>query len=108
MTHWYYFLALAASAAGVLSLDWRYKLAFWYDWRRASLTIASSIIFFVLWDMAGISLGIFFGGDSPYTPAVMLWHKFPPEEILFLFLLCHLTLVMYQGGARGYRHLRRA
>lgn len=108
MTHWYYALALTGSIAGMLTLDWRYKLVFWHDWRRAALTVLSAMVFFVLWDVAGIALGIFYGGDSPYTPALMLWRDFPPEELLFLFLLCHLTLVMYRGGARVYRHLCRS
>jgi len=108
MTHWYYLLALLFSICGLLLLDWRHKLAFWFDARRTSLTILSTVVFFAIWDIAGISLGIFFHGSSAYTPKYMLWNNFPPEELAFLFLLTYLTLLMYRGAARGYRHLHRS
>lgn len=108
MTQWYYFIALVVSISCLLLIDWRHKLAFWYDWRRTSLTIAVALVFFFIWDFAGISLGIFFSGSSPYALSFMLLPEFPVEEILFLFLLCHLTLLMYRGGQRGHRHIRRS
>jgi len=105
MTHWYYLLVLVCSICGLLLLDWRHKLAFWLDASRTAITITCSVVFFAIWDIAGISLGVFFSGNSQYTPKYMLWNNFPPEELLFLFLLSFTTLLLYQGVARGYRHL---
>ncbi len=108
MTHWYYMITLIFSCAGMLIIDWRYKLAFWNDARRTTLTLGCAILLFIVWDNLGLALGIFFKGHSPYTPVLMLWPDFPLEEILFLFLLCHVTLSLHQGGARGFRHIRRS
>lgn len=107
MTQWYYFIALVVSIGCLLLIDWRHKLAFWSDWRRTGMTIVLGLAFFLIWDFAGIFLGIFFSGGSPYALPFMLLPEFPVEEILFLFLLCYLTLLMYQGGLRGYRYIRR-
>lgn len=107
MTQWYYFIALVVSIGCLFLIDWRHKLAFWFDWRRTGMTIVLGLAFFLIWDFAGIFLGIFFSGGSPYALPFMLLPEFPVEEILFLFLLCYLTLLMYQGGLRGYRHIRR-
>ena len=62
---------------------------------------------FIVWDLLGIYFNVFFNGNSPYTLGVELLPQFPPEELLFLFLICYMPLVLYQGAQRGYRHLLR-
>lgn len=105
MQNWYYLFALVFSICGLLTFDWRHKLAFFYDTRRSSLTIATAMLVFVLWDLLGIGLGIFYNGNSDYTLPFELLPNLPVEELFFLFLLCYLTLLIYTGGLRGYRHL---
>lgn len=61
---------------------------------------------FLVWDVLGISLGIFFSGGSPYTLPYMVAPELPVEEFFFLFLLCYITLLIYRGQQRGFRHLR--
>ncbi len=105
MLAWTYFGVLTFSIAGLILLDWRHTLAFFHDWRRTVVTLVSAIAFFIVWDVFGIHLGIFFSGDSPYALPYMIVPDFPIEELLFLFLLCYITLLMYQGVERGYCHL---
>lgn len=57
---------------------------------------------FIIWDILGIALGIFFHGDSPYSLPFRIAPEFPIEELFFLYLLTYTTLVVY-NGARAWR-----
>lgn len=98
----FYFGALVISLGGLALIDWRHKLAFWYDRKRAFLTILISVIVFTVWDIVGIALGIFFHGNSRYTLPVRLGPEFPIEEILFLTLLCYVTLILFQASKKRW------
>lgn len=97
---WLYLGGLVFSLAGLATLDWRHKLAFWYDARRSFYTIASVVLIFVVWDLLGISLGIFYHGGSTLTLPVRLAPEFPIEELFFLALLCYVTLLLYRAVKR--------
>lgn len=100
LEQWYYLFALLISLAGMATLDWQHKLALWHDQRRTLLTIGIGVIIFVVWDIAGIALGIFFHGDSRYTLPFRIAPEFPIEELLFLTLLCYVTLVLFRLGEK--------
>ena len=40
-------IALTVSLAGMVILDWRYKLFFWQHWRRAVVVLAVGLAFFI-------------------------------------------------------------
>lgn len=103
MEQWYYLVALCISIAGLLWLDYRYRLAFWFDARRTALTIAVTMAVFMVWDAIGIGMGIFFIGESPYMLPIELAPEFPIEEVFFLFLLSFVTLLLYRGLGRWQR-----
>lgn len=96
----YYLLALTFSIAGLAIIDWRYKLAFWLDKKRTLLTVGIGVLVFTVWDILGIGLGIFLHGNSPYTLPLRLGPEFPFEELVFLTLLCYVTLILFQGGKK--------
>jgi lycopene cyclase domain-containing protein len=50
-------------------------------------------VVFVIWDIAGIALGIFFRGNNTLLTGIQVFPEFPIEEILFLALLCYSTLI---------------
>lgn len=100
MTHWFYLLALVVSIAGTMTLDWRYRLAFWYDFKRTSVTLLIGAIVFIVWDLIAIAQGIFIHGNSPYSLPFTLLPHFPLEEVFFLFLLCYCALMLYRGGQK--------
>jgi lycopene cyclase domain-containing protein len=91
---WVYFLSLVAVIGCLLLVDYRYRLAFFHDWRRTSVTLAVGVIVFSVWDIIGIKLGIFFSGQSPYMSGIYLLPEYPLEELFFLFLLCFCTLLI--------------
>ncbi len=94
---WLYLVCLLISIGGLVTIDHRWKLAFWRDASRTAKTLILAIIVFVLWDLIGISLGIFFHGGSGFTLPLRLAPEFPIEEIIFLFLLTYSALIIYHG-----------
>ena len=103
MMQWVYLASLLFSIAGLMILDWRHKLAFWYDARRTVATLGFAIMLFILWDAVGIWFGIFYHGESPYTLPYRIAPEFPIEELFFLFLLTYVTLILYRGFGKWQR-----
>ena len=93
---WVYLVAIVVSTLGMGVLDWRYKLALWEDSRRTIVTVSIGVTVFIIWDLFGIALGIFFSGHSEFMSGVYLAPEFPIEELLFLTFLCYFTLTMYR------------
>ena len=93
---WLYLAVIVFSMFGMMMLDRRFGLAFWKDARRAALTIAVGVGLFILWDIFGITLGIFFSGHSEFMSGIYIAPEFPIEELFFLIFLCYFTLVMYR------------
>lgn len=100
MTGLVYLGALAVSLGGLAVLDRRFRLAFWADWRRAALTVGLGVVGFLLWDVAGLVLGIFARGESPWMTGLLLAPDLPVEEAVFLTLLCYNALLVWRGAER--------
>jgi lycopene cyclase domain-containing protein len=94
LTLWY-LASLLISIAGLTALDFRSKLAFFSAPLRATITMVIGVVFFLLWDVAGIALGIFFRGDSPFLSGWQLAPELPIEELFFLIVLCYSTLLVF-------------
>jgi lycopene cyclase domain-containing protein len=93
---WLYLALLIISIGCLMLIDWRYKLAFFSHTKRTALTLAVVIGLFVVWDVLGIRLGIFFHGGSDFTLPLRLLPEFPLEELFFLLLLSYSTLIAYR------------
>ncbi|MFB8227427.1 lycopene cyclase domain-containing protein [Cellulosimicrobium sp. NPDC055967] len=100
MTGLVYLGALAVSLGGLAVLDRRFRLAFWADPRRAALTVGLGVVGFLLWDAAGLVLGIFARGESPWMTGLLLAPDLPVEEAVFLTLLCYTALLVWRGAER--------
>ncbi len=98
-----YLGALLISLGGLAILDHRFRLAFWSDARRAALTVVIGVVGFLLWDLAGLGLGIFARGDSPHMTGVQLAPELPVEEAFFLTLLCYTALLVWRALERWRR-----
>jgi lycopene cyclase domain-containing protein len=95
-----YLAAILVSAAGVATIDWRFRLAAWRTPGRTAAAVAIGTAFFLIWDAAGIALGIFVKGDSPALVGIDLAPHLPLEEPFFLAFLCYLALVVWSGADR--------
>ncbi|WP_120005069.1 lycopene cyclase domain-containing protein [Nesterenkonia muleiensis] len=100
LTSLLYLGALLISTGCMLLIDWRYRLFLFAEPLRAVLVLVIGTAFFLLWDLAGIALGIFLHGPGPYMTGVMLAPELPLEELFFLLFLCHLTMVLVLGSQR--------
>jgi len=90
-----YLAALAIALTGMVVLDRRFRLFFWADARRAAIVLAIGVVFFIVWDLFGIGLGIFFRGETEFMTGLQLAPELPLEELFFLILLCYLTMNVY-------------
>jgi lycopene cyclase domain-containing protein len=94
LTPFAYLAALVFSIVGLYLLDRRHKLAF------ASSPIGIAVALFLVWDLVGIALGIFFRGDAPHLSGLLLAPELPLEELFFLILLSYNALLVYLGFSR--------
>ncbi|WP_345761093.1 lycopene cyclase domain-containing protein [Diaminobutyricibacter sp. McL0608] len=95
------YLVILIGGLGCMSLlDRRFRLFFWRDGRRAAVVALIGLLFFVVWDLAGIALGIFERGASPISTGVLVAPEFPIEELFFLAFLCYLTMILVMGTRR--------
>lgn len=83
-----YLAALLVSVAGLVVLDARLRLFLFAAPRRALAVLAIGVAGFLLWDAAGVGLGVFFEGRSGLLVGVDLAPQIPVEELCFLVLLC--------------------
>ena len=95
-------LLLAAIGCMVL-LDVRFRLVFRAPGGsplRAAVVLVAGLVFFLVWDVAGIALGIFFRAENPVSTGIVLAPELPIEEVVFLTFLCYLTLALYTAALR--------
>lgn len=78
--------------------DWRWKLSFFLDARRATILSVVVVGAFLVWDAFGIATGSFFRGGSEYMTGVILAPEMPIEEPFFLFFLTYLTINLTTGA----------
>ncbi|KQO45107.1 MULTISPECIES: lycopene cyclase domain-containing protein [unclassified Frigoribacterium] len=93
-----YLAALLVSLFGMVMLDRRFHLFFWRDVPRAAVTLLVGVVFFLIWDVVGIDLGIFFRGETSFMTGVLVATELPLEEVFFLALLCYLTMNLLAGA----------
>jgi lycopene cyclase domain-containing protein len=95
-----YLAALLVSLTGMAVLDRRFRLFFWADARRAAVVLVVGIVFFVVWDLFGIGLGIFFRGETDFMTGAQVAPELPVEELFFLALLVYSTMNLYGFAQR--------
>ena len=93
-----YLAALAVALTGMVLLDRRFGLFFWRDARRATITLVVGVVFFLVWDLGGILLGIFFRGQTDFMTGLLIGPELPIEEVFFLTLLCYNTMNAYTAA----------
>ncbi|BDZ48237.1 hypothetical protein GCM10025867_04780 [Frondihabitans sucicola] len=92
-----YLLGLLIALAAMVVLDRRFRLFFWRDRVRAAVILPVGIAFFLVWDLFGIGLGIFFRGETFFMTGLQVAPELPLEEPFFLALLCYLTMNLVAG-----------
>lgn len=98
-----YLAALVLTLACMVAMDWRWKLFFFAAPVRAAAIVVVGLIFFLAWDLVGISQGVFFRGAGPLLIGLEVAPELPIEEIFFLVVLCYFTMNVWQLVARRVR-----
>ncbi len=101
-----YLAAILVSAAGVMALDARFRLALFDRPGRAAAAVAIGTAFFLVWDATGIALGVFVLGTGGALLGVEIAPEMPLEEPVFLVFLSYLALVLFCGWQRFSRWRR--
>jgi lycopene cyclase domain-containing protein len=96
-----YLATLLVALAGMVILDGRFGLFFWRGAIRAAVVLAIGLVFFLIWDLQGIRLDIFFRGETTFMTGWQWAPELPLEEPFFLLLLCYLTMNVYGFIARS-------
>ncbi len=84
----------------MLVIDARWRLFVFAEPVRAVVVLAIGVVGFLLWDAAGIGLGIFFEGPSRLLLGLDVLPQVPVEEPVFLTLLCLSAMVSFQAATR--------
>lgn len=95
-----YLVGLILSITGLGLFDWKFRLGFSTSTKAALLAILIPLAFFLIWDGAGIALGIFFRGQTSHLTGLLLAPELPLEEVFFLFLLNYTTLTVFVAVQR--------
>lgn len=91
-----YLFALLFSLSGLTLLDYRYRLVWFKDWRRALRSLVPVYLLLLAWDLVGVGLEIFFMGNSKFLLGLEVLPDVPVEEFFFLALLVYLPLLLWQ------------
>ncbi len=100
MTGLAYLAVLAVSAAGILVIDHRWRLAVFRSPGAAALAVSASVALLLTWDVLGVRSGVFFRGSTSFMTGLTVAPEIPVEEIVFLTFLSYLGLVCAAGTAR--------
>lgn len=90
-----YLILLCVSIGCLLLLDRRFGLFWWRDTRAAAITMVVGVAFFLLWDVLGVWLGIFFTGRTDFLLGLELAPDVPVEEPVFLVLLMQSAMTVH-------------
>ena len=96
-----YLAGLLVALTGMVVLDVRFRLFFAVAPVRAAVVMVTGVAFFLLWDLAGIGLGVFFRGNPDILTGVQLAPELPLEVLFFLALLCYSTMNLYALASRA-------
>ena len=104
-TQWTYAVILLVSLGGLALCDQRWKLVAWKSnaAKKATIaTIAALVGFFLIWDIAGIILGIFYTNPRYTLGLNLVTPNLPIEEVFFLMLLVYSVLIVDAATKRYY------
>jgi len=87
-----YLLLLLVSSACMVLMDWRWRLFFWRDARRAAWVLVVAVALLLAADVVGIALGVFSRAPTWAMTGILLGPELPLEEPVFLAFLAYLTM----------------
>lgn len=96
MQNFVYLSVLLFSLSGLGFLDYKQRLAWFWDRRKTALILSCNLVFFLIWDVVNISAGIIATNQKWVSGAYVITPDLPMEEFLFLTLLGYQTLLLWR------------
>ncbi len=84
-----YLLVLVSLLAVVLFFDRK-------DFKESMKIVGISVMFCLVWDVAGINLGIFHTNQEWVSGLHLISRDLPVEEVLFLTFLSYFTVIVWR------------
>lgn len=92
---WLYLACIVGSTFCMGLVDRRWRLFLFRRPGRALATLAVGFVFFLVWDLVAIELGVYSRGESPAMTGIEVAAELPLEELFFIVFLCYLTMVLH-------------
>jgi len=92
----FYISVLVLSIVGMLLADWKYQLAFWFDWKSSIKSIGAVMALLLIFDIIGVFQNIFTTNQKYVIGIYFGTPNLPIEELFFLFMLCYVTLLVFR------------
>jgi lycopene cyclase domain-containing protein len=94
--NYYYLLALILALVALMVVDRRYKLVLFRDRRLATCCLLAGLLFFLIWDIAGLTAGVFSTNRDWVSGLYAVTPNLPLEEFIFLLFLGYVTLISWE------------
>ena len=91
--HYTYFLILAASLAGPLTLSFDKKVAFYKNWKYLFPAMIIPALLYIVWDIYFTSKGVWSFNEDYITGIKLI--NLPLEEVLFFFIVPYCCVFIY-------------
>lgn len=91
-----YIASLITTLICLGAIDRHHSLVFFKDAHRAIRVFGVSLGVFIVWDVLGIVLDIFFIGQTKVLTGIQLGPEFPIEELFFLSVLIYSALIIHR------------
>ena len=94
ISHYTYFLILAASLAGPLALSFDKKVAFYKNWKYIFPAMLIPALLYIVWDIYFTSQGVWSFSEKHITGIRLA--NLPLEEVLFFFIVPYCCIFIYE------------
>lgn len=91
-----YLLSILFLFGGLVFLDWRYRLAFFWRWRTTLKLVLAGLCFFLIWDITLVTSGLYWTKPQYVSGWYVATPDLPVEELGFLLFLSYLTFLLWR------------
>ncbi|MCD9154375.1 lycopene cyclase domain-containing protein [Aeromicrobium duanguangcaii] len=92
---WLYLASVIGAGFCMGLVDHRWRLFAFRNARRAAIVLLAGFIFFLVWDLVALEIGVYGRGESPAMTGIELAPHLPLEELFFIVFLTYVTGVLH-------------
>jgi lycopene cyclase domain-containing protein len=103
---WLYLASVIGAGFCMGLVDHRWRLFLFRHRLRAVVVLVAGFVFFLVWDVVALQLGVYTRGESPAMTGIEVAPELPLEELFFIVFLCYVTGVLHGMFDRMLRRER--